>query len=235
MQLGQDSNHFVLVSTLLTLFDKFSEIKLTLQFFSVKLHLNAYAILVTIVLSAVLNLVLICRFLLKHASPDVWRHMQLHRGVVSAILTLSLLRFDLTQLLFARFRCRPEPFSAPVPQSARNWLAMWGVFGTLFEDLPQFALLLASYKQLHANRITTWGVVTMVTTALSIVSSLFSRVIACVSYNRLAIYRSSISPEVQPEHADAKPSHIREQPGHADASVSGNPLSTARVNAAGHV
>ena len=93
-QLEQRSSHMVLVSAVLALVDKFSEVKLVLHFFDAKLYMNGYAFLTTIGLSLAVNLVLIFCFLLRHAGEEFLPHMQRHRGVVSAIFTLSLLKFD---------------------------------------------------------------------------------------------------------------------------------------------
>ena len=92
------SNHWVIVTLVLTVLDKFSETRLVIEFWRDSFG-YAIAFVATMGLSATLNLVLIGRFVMRHQSDSALKlYLRKRRSTVSGIFMLSLLKFDLMQV-----------------------------------------------------------------------------------------------------------------------------------------
>ena len=87
----------IIFALVLTIVDKVSEIRVVVDFWHPYFG-YAMAFIITIGLSAVLNLMLIFRFVKRERSnEDFMRHLRIKRSAVSGIFMLSLFKFDLMQ------------------------------------------------------------------------------------------------------------------------------------------
>ena len=97
LQPGQ-SNHWIILTLVLTVVDKFSEFRLVIEFWRDDLR-YAIGFVTTMTISVVLNFIFISWFLMRHRWDSAFKlHLQTRRSVVSGIFMLSLLKFDLMQV-----------------------------------------------------------------------------------------------------------------------------------------
>jgi len=140
------------------------------------------SIVVAVLTNALLLLyMLLTLFYTKSEDPERTQqqiqYLRDHRSGVTLVGFLALIKFDCLQLLFSKIAFFRDTCSAPLPEVDQDRVVVWGATGTMIEDVPQFILLVMTYKELH-GAMDNFGMITCIMTGCSIVVSLINRVIA---------------------------------------------------------
>jgi len=184
------SRHLTLVVVLWAAMDKFCEVQFLIQLGIANtgdrmqryIYLFVGSIVVAVLTNALLLLyMLLTLFYTKSEDPERTQqqiqYLRDHRSGVTLVGFLALIKFDCLQLLFSKIAFFRDTCSAPLPEVDQDRVVVWGATGTMIEDVPQFILLVMTYKELH-GAMDNFGMITCIMTGCSIVVSLINRVIA---------------------------------------------------------
>jgi len=128
---GERRNHFIIVTVLLTIWDKLSEARLIMEMWDdPDQYKYAYAFAIAVGTTVLVNFLLVLRFLCNQ-DPDFNSYLQRERTAASIITILGWLKLDCLQLFYAQLKCFTARFSAPLSRHEQDKLVIWGVSGTL--------------------------------------------------------------------------------------------------------
>lgn len=143
-------------------------------------------------MSLIINMLLVCKLFSQFDTKELLNYLRKRRPGVAVICCCGFIKFDCLQLFYANIFPVKDYTSAPIPSWLRDRIVFWGMAGTLIEDIPQFCLLVFTYRELHGD-MDNFGLLTFVLTGASIVYSFVNRAIARMTMNE---ERSLSSPHV---------------------------------------